>query len=181
MICYGHAVHDLAEELVDAYADVFSRPPWNEDEETIRRFAARLQGDIRRQGFRAAFAQSSVGVDGFATGWITRRPFASGRGRARVSAQLGKERVEQLLLGALEIDELAVRQYARRQGVGRMLLAEIVADAPDARAWLIMARKAGDAVATYRRLGWHEVSALPGASRDLIVFLSPDHPDASAA
>ncbi|MFE3608854.1 hypothetical protein ACFXPH_24295, partial [Streptomyces goshikiensis] len=71
MICYGQAVLDLADELVDAYAEVFSGPPWNEGEETIRQFATRLQADSRRAGFRTALAQSSAGIDGFATGWIT--------------------------------------------------------------------------------------------------------------
>ncbi|MFE2142143.1 GNAT family N-acetyltransferase [Streptomyces sp. NPDC059456] len=176
MICYGRAVLDLVDELVDAYADVFSAPPWNEGEETIRQFAVRLQADSRRRGFRTALAQSAAGIDGFATGWITPAAFPTGRGYAQVAAQLGPERVRELLTGALEIDELAVRPYARGHGTGRALLTEITADAPDRRAWLLTSRLATDTVATYRRLGWHEVTALPGTRTGVIVFLSPDHP-----
>ncbi|MEU3406783.1 N-acetyltransferase [Streptomyces sp. NPDC006670] len=176
MISYGRAVLDLADELLDAYADVFSAPPWNEGEETIRQFADRLQADVRRRGFRAAFAQSPAGVDGFATAWLTQAPFPDGRGYPQVAAQLGPKRVRELLVGALEIDELAVRAYARGTGTGRALLTEITADAPEHRAWLLTSRLAEDTVATYRRLGWHEVPALPGTETNVVVFLSPNHP-----
>ncbi|KIF02717.1 GCN5 family acetyltransferase [Streptomyces sp. RSD-27] len=176
MISYGRSVLDLADELVDAYADVFSAPPWNEDAETIRQFAARLQTDVRRPGFRTAFAQSPAGIDGFATAWLTPAPFPQGRGYPRVAAQLGPERVRELLVGALEIDELAVRAYARGTGTGRALLTEITADAPHHRAWLLTSRLAAETVATYHRLGWHEVPALPGTETNVVVFLAPDHP-----
>ncbi|NXY99404.1 GNAT family N-acetyltransferase [Streptomyces sp. BR123] len=176
-MCYGEAVLDLRDELVDAYAEVFSAPPWNESAETIRRFAARLHSDSRRPGFRTAIAQSAAGVDGFATAWLTPAAFPSDRGYAQVAAQLGPDRVRDLLGGALEIDELAVRAYARGRGTGRALLAEVIADAPDRRAWLLTSRLAADTVATYRRLGWHEVSALPDTrTTAVVVFLSPDHP-----
>ncbi|WP_328776463.1 GNAT family N-acetyltransferase [Streptomyces goshikiensis] len=176
MICYGQAVLDLADELVDAYAEVFSGPPWNEGEETIRQFATRLQADSRRAGFRTALAQSAVGIDGFATGWITPAAFPRNRAYAQVAAQLGAPRVRELLSGALEIDELAVRPYARGRGTGRALLTEITADAPDGRAWLLTSRLATDTVATYRRLGWHEVAARPGTETGVVVFLAPEHP-----
>ncbi|MFB0626441.1 GNAT family N-acetyltransferase [Streptomyces sp. AB3(2024)] len=176
MISYGRAVLDLADELVDAYADVFSAPPWNEGEETIRQFSTRLQADVRRPGFRTAFAQSATGIDGFATAWLTGVSFPRTRAYPQVAAQLGAERVRELLVGALEIDELAVRAYARGHGTGRALLTEITADAPQRRAWLLTSRLATDTVATYRRLGWHEVSALPGTESGVVVFLSPDHP-----
>ncbi|MEU6215149.1 GNAT family N-acetyltransferase [Streptomyces sp. JL4002] len=178
MICYGPAVLDLVDELADAYGEVFSAPPWNEDEETIRQFAPRLQADSRRPGFRTAFAQSPIGVDGFATAWLTPRAFPTDRGYGRVAAQLGARRVRELLVGALEIDELAVRAHARGHGTGRALLAEITADAPDDRAWLLTARAATDTVATYHRLGWHEVPPLPGTENGVVVFLAPNHPAA---
>ncbi|MFJ1568444.1 GNAT family N-acetyltransferase [Streptomyces erythrochromogenes] len=176
VICYGQAVLDLADELVDTYADVFSAPPWNEDEETIRQFGVRLRTDTRRAGFRTALAQSEAGIDGFATAWVTPPAFPANRAYGQVAAQLGRGGVKDLLTGALEIDELAVRPYARGRGTGRALLAEITADAPDQRAWLLTSRLATVTVATYRRLGWHEVAARPGTETGVIVFLSPEHP-----
>ncbi|WP_313896662.1 GNAT family N-acetyltransferase [Streptomyces sp. GC420] len=181
MICYGPAVLDLTDDLIEAYAEVFSGPPWNESEETIQQFRARLSADAARRGFRTALAQSTAGIDGFATAWITEAPLPDVRSYPRVTTQLGPERVEELLVGALEVDELAVRRHARGTGLGRTLLAELADDAPSARAWLITARRATDTMATYRRLGWHEVEPLPGTENGVAVFLSPSHPGAKAA
>ncbi|MHC0433938.1 GNAT family N-acetyltransferase [Streptomyces sp. O3] len=179
MICYGPSVLDLAEDLVDTYAEVFSAPPWNEGEESIQRFHYRLCSSARHPGFRAALAQSGSGIDGFATARLTPDPLPDTRNHAEVAAQLGPRRVAELLSGALELDELAVRRHARPQGVGRTLLTELAGDAPDGRAWVLMARRAEGAVASYRRLGWHEVKPLPDATSGAVVFLAPGHPAAA--
>ncbi|WP_327355794.1 N-acetyltransferase [Streptomyces sp. NBC_01304] len=176
MICYGPTVLDLVEDLVDAYAEVFSAPPWNENEESIQRFQYRLCNDTERPGFRAALVQSGQGVDGFATGWITPESLPDTPTYARIMEQLGPQRVAELLVGALELDELAVRRHARPQGVGRSLLSELTSDAPLGRAWVVLARRAAAAVASYRRLGWHEVPSLPSSGSELMVFLAPRHP-----
>ncbi|NBE56720.1 N-acetyltransferase, partial [Streptomyces sp. YC537] len=119
MICYGATVLDLAEDLVDAYAEVFSAPPWNEDEETIQRFHYRLRSAAGRPGFRAVLSQSRTGIDGFAIAWLTPKSLPDTPTYAKVAAQLGRDRVAELLVGALELDELAVRRHARPQGLGR--------------------------------------------------------------
>ncbi|MFC7305296.1 GNAT family N-acetyltransferase [Streptomyces monticola] len=179
MICYGATVLDLVEDLVDAYAEVFSEPPWNEDEETIQRFHYRLCNDAERPGFRTVLAQSRLGVDGFAIAWLTPKSLPDTRTYAKVASQLGPERVEELLAGALQLDELAVRRHARPQGLGRSLLSELADDAPSGRAWVAMSRRAKNAVASYRRLGWREVRPLPDAENEVLVFLSPGHPAAA--
>lgn len=176
MICYGATVLDLVEDLVDAYAEVFSAPPWNEDEETIQRFHYRLCNDTDRPGFRAVLAQSRTGIDGFAIAWLTPDRLPDTRTYAKVASQLGSDRVRGLLAGALQLDELAVRRHARPQGTGRTLLTELTEDAPDGRAWVAMSRRAEDAVASYRRLGWREVEPLPGEENGVLVFLAPGHP-----
>ncbi|NGO77255.1 N-acetyltransferase [Streptomyces sp. YC504] len=181
MICYGPTVLDLVEDLVDAYAEVFSAPPWNENEESIQRFHYRLCNEAERPGFRAVLAQSGQGIDGFAIAWLTPASLPDTRTYAKVVAQLGPDRVRSLLVGALELDELAVRQRARPAGVGRSLLSEFVKDAPSGRAWVPMSRRATSAVASYRRLGWHEVRPLPEADNDVVVFLAPGHPRAELA
>ena len=119
---------------------------------------------------------SPAGIDGFATGWITGQPFRSDRAYGMVATQLGPNRVERMLLGALEVDELAVCPRARRGGLGRQLLAELISDAPDRRAWLLTSQQITNTVAFYRRVGWYEVSPLPGHDNGIVVFLSPAHP-----
>ncbi|MGW0734123.1 GNAT family N-acetyltransferase [Streptomyces sp. NPDC002851] len=181
MICYGATVLDLVEDLVDAYAEVFSAPPWNEDEETIQRFHYRLCNDTDRPGFRAVLAQSRTGIDGFALAYLTPERLPDTRTHAKVASQLGPDRVTNLLTGALELDELAVRRHARPHGTGRHLLSELAGDAPEGRAWVAMSRRAEDAVASYRRLGWREVEPLPGEENEMLVFLSPGHPGVAGA
>ncbi|SPE54110.1 hypothetical protein SNS2_2536 [Streptomyces netropsis] len=180
MIWYGPNVLRLADALVEAYAEVFTAPPWNEDEESVRHFRTRLTTDAQRLGFRAAVSQSSEGIEGFATGWLTQPPFPTARAYGKVTAQLGPERVTDLLMGALEVDELAVRRRSRANGLGRRLLTELTTDAPAARSWLLTARKATATMATYHRLGWHELRPLPGKENDIAVFLAPTHPGATA-
>lgn len=182
MICYGATVLDLAEDLVDAYAEVFSAPPWNEDEETIQRFHYRLRSDAVRPGFRAVLSQSRTGIDGFAIAKLTPKSLPDTPTYAKIVSHLGEARVEELLLGALELDELAVRRHARPKGLGRTLLAELAADAPSGRAWVRLSPLARNAVASYRRLGWQEVPPLnpdaeggTGNGNGVLVFLSPGH------
>ncbi|GAA3486831.1 hypothetical protein GCM10018987_09100 [Streptomyces cremeus] len=108
-------------------------------------------------------------------------PFPADRSAGRVAAQLGP-RLRPLLVGAFQVDELAVRPCARGTGLGRRLLAAVCDGAArDGRVWLLTARSAPDAVAFYRRLGWHEVLPEPGADPgDVVVFLAPGHPGAAS-
>lgn len=172
----GPAVLPLADQLRDVYADAFSGPPWNKHQAAVDQFRHRLDTDADRAGFRAVVTTSPAGIDGFATGWVTGQPFRSDRAYGMVAEQLGPERVERMLVGALEVDELAVRPRARRGGLGRQLLGELTCDPPGGRAWLLTSQQITDTVAFYRRVGWYEVPPLPGRDNGIVVFLSPAHP-----
>jgi GNAT superfamily N-acetyltransferase len=168
----GVEVLTAADALADAVVEVFGAPPWGQRDRAA--FSERLERDARRPGFTAVLSFSAGGeVDGFATGWTTAAPFRTDRAYGRVSARLGPERVADLLVGAFEVDELGVRERVRGTGLGRRLLAELTACAPVDRAWLLTSRHSHDTVAFYRRVGWREPEALPGAETDITVFLSP--------
>jgi GNAT superfamily N-acetyltransferase len=172
---FGQDILTVTDQLSEAYAEVFGVPPWEnrEPEATRVEFRERLEKDALRPGFRAVLALSDTGeVDGFATGWITRAPFPTDRAYPKVTRRLGADRVNQLLVGALEIDELGVRARARGGGLGHRLLSALTATAPDGRAWLLTWNQAHDAVAFYRRIGWQELEPVPGDETDVVVFLS---------
>jgi ribosomal protein S18 acetylase RimI-like enzyme len=170
----GSAALPLADLLTQAYADAFGEPPWNENLTQAADFRGRLAADVRRTGFRCVVAPGQDGdIDGFASGWITEAPFRSDRAYGQVAEQLGPDGVRERLVGALEVDELAVRPRARRRGLGRQLLDALVTDAPDGRAWLLTRRDAANSVEFYRRAGWREVSPLPDTARSIVVFTSP--------
>lgn len=183
MDVYRADILDIADEITAAYVEVFAAPPFNRvPEETVGPFNRRLEGDAHREGFGAFVERDADGaIAGFAYGWITPAPFRTDRSYGSVAAMLGPERVEKLMIGAVEVDELAVRATARGTGLGRRLLAALTADAPEGRAWLLTWAAAHDTQDFYERVGWHRVRALPGVETDVVVYLSPDHPGADLA
>lgn len=164
------------------YADAFAGPPWREGPDQADGYVHRLAEDTARPGFRAALALSgapeepdAASVVGFATAWITGSPFPSTRAYAAVASVLGHERTTAWLVGALEVDELALSPHARGTGMGAALLKSVTASAPGGRSWLLTSADAGPAVRLYRRLGWRRVPCAPGGP-DIAVFLGPGHP-----
>ncbi|WP_405761293.1 GNAT family N-acetyltransferase [Streptomyces sp. NBC_01420] len=165
-----------------AYAEAFAGPPWHEDPALAAGYTERLREDARRPGFRAALALSgdadepgSGTVVGFATAWTTPAPFPAARAYAAVASLLGPERTDAWLVGALEVDELALSPHARGAGLAAALLESVTASAPGGRCWLLTSRDAEPAVRLYRRLGWHQAPAETAGS-NLVVFLGPGHP-----
>jgi GNAT superfamily N-acetyltransferase len=156
----GTEMPAIADELTDAYVEIFTAPPWEhrDPEETRVAFRNRLEGDAHRDGFRALVERSDDGqIAGFLTGWTTPAPFRTDRAYGKVLERLGQKQVDELLVGAFEIDELGVRHSARGTGLGRRLLAAAVEQHP--RAWLLTWDQAHDTIAFYRRAGWLEPAA----------------------
>jgi GNAT superfamily N-acetyltransferase len=176
---YGVDVLELADELTEAYVEVFTAPPWThrDPDETRAAFRKRLDGDALRDGFTAWIEHSpGGGIAGFLTGWTTPSPFRTDRAYGAVLDRLGLAQTEDLLVGAFEVDELAVTQSARGTGLGRRLLGLATEEHP--RTWLLTWSRARDTIAFYRHLGWKEPE-VHGQEHDIVVFLSPNHPDVS--
>ncbi|WP_055694165.1 GNAT family N-acetyltransferase [Streptomyces prasinopilosus] len=172
----GPEILGVLDALSDAYVEIFTAPPWAHRSPAATRhdFRERLKGDAHRPGFRAVVAVDEAGaVAGFATGWITQAPFPADRAYGKVLRRLGADRVDELLIGSLEIDELGVRSGARRSGLGGRLLSSITATAPGGRSWLLTWSQAHDALAFYRCQGWEEPEVVHSEETDIVVFLSP--------
>ncbi|MEV6282810.1 GNAT family N-acetyltransferase [Kribbella sp. NPDC051770] len=174
---YQDDILRIADELTDAYVEVFTAPPWThrDPDETRVAFRKRLDDDARRPGFAAWIERAGDGrIAGFVTGWTTPAPFRTDRAYGKVRERLGAEQTDDLLVGAFEIDELGVLGWARGTGLGRRLLASATEGQPNG-AWLLTWNEAHDTIAFYRRTGWHE-PPVAGPETDIVVFLSPDHP-----
>ncbi|GAA3091583.1 GNAT family N-acetyltransferase [Streptomyces rectiviolaceus] len=180
MQSFGSDILAIADRLTDAYVEVFTAPPWDHRDPAATRqaFRERLEADAHRPGFRAVLSLAADGeVDGFVTGWITQAPFRADRAYGKVTQRLGADRVDELLVGAFEIDELGVHARVRGTGLGRQLLSALTVTAPGGRAWLLTWDQAHETLAFYRRMGWHEPEPLPGCrATDIVVFLSPSTP-----
>jgi GNAT superfamily N-acetyltransferase len=166
-------------DIIDLYRAVFTAPPWNETDARIDEFSARLARDVQRPGFVAKVAHLDGHPAGFGTGWPTRSPFPSTRAYGRVVEQLGSESVAALLIGALEVDELAVAPAAQRHGVGGRILDALLKEAPDQRAWLLTWNSSPQATGFYRRRGWRQANEPTADERQVVVFLSPSQIEAS--
>ncbi|MEV0381143.1 GNAT family N-acetyltransferase [Nonomuraea sp. NPDC050643] len=151
-------------ELLEIYGVAFSGPPWYEDGHGVADFARRLKTDARRPGFAAVLALRDGVPAGFGTAWPTRSPFPTGRSYDRVRAELGGQ-AETRLVGALEVDELAVSPHARGHGLAGRILDLLCAGATGC--WLLTAPQAHDAIRLYERLGWQR---LTGPEAKVVVF-----------
>ncbi|MEV4569952.1 GNAT family N-acetyltransferase [Nonomuraea sp. NPDC049419] len=150
--------------LANIYRAAFGGPPWHEDERAAAAFAARLTADARRPGFAAVLACDDGEPVGLGTAWRTPRPFPTGRAYDLVRAELG-DAVETLLVGAVEVDELAVSPHARGQGLAGRIL-DLLCGRTDP-CWLLTAPHATDAIRLYERLGWRR---LTGPRATIAVF-----------
>ncbi|MFI5916546.1 GNAT family N-acetyltransferase [Dactylosporangium sp. NPDC051541] len=167
------ATRAAADRFAGLYRDVFTAPPWNEDEARVEEFRARLRQDAARPGFRAVVAEVDGRWAGFTTAWPTRRPFPAGRAYGAVRDRLGPGRTDELLVGALEIDEVAVSPAVQGRGVGGRLLEATLATVPDRRAWLLTWTTSAQAIGFYRRHGWQPAHPIPDTADEVVVFLSP--------
>jgi ribosomal protein S18 acetylase RimI-like enzyme len=165
-------VLEIADELTTAYVEVFTSPPFEhrDPEQTRIAFRKRLDGDAERDGFQAWIERTDDGrIAGFVTGWTTPAPFRTDRSYGSVLDRLGAEQVEELLIGAFEVDELGVLQHARGTGLARRLLE--AATRTHARAWLLAWNQNHRAIAFYRHLGWKEPETR-GPEHDILVFVN---------
>ncbi|MBB4919779.1 GNAT family N-acetyltransferase [Streptosporangium saharense] len=160
----GQEILARVPDLVKIYRAAFGGPPWHEDEHAADAFAERLTTDARRPGFTAVLADDNGDPVGFGTAWHTPSPFPTGRAYDLVRAELG-EAVETRLVGALEVDELAVSPHARGRGLGASVLDLLCGGADPC--WLLTSPQAADAIRFYERLGWQRLTG-PGA--DVVVF-----------
>ncbi|MFI6532609.1 GNAT family N-acetyltransferase [Nonomuraea sp. NPDC050547] len=156
----GESARARAEALVAVYREAFGPPPWNEGEDEVEAFRARLDEDSRRPGFTAVLATADGRPRGFGTAFPTPSPLPRRRSYGWAAEIAGAGR----LIGALEVTELAVSPQARGRGLAGRLLEELCAGAP--RRWLLTSTQAPDAVRLYERLGWRRLNDGPG----VIVF-----------
>lgn len=173
---YGPAASVVADDLIGLYRAAFFGPPWDEGEPDAAAFATRLAREMERPGFVVALARLDGRPVGFGMAWDTRPPFPEDRNYGRVAAMLGADRVASWLVGAQQIDELAVSPDARGYGVGGRLLSVLTGLDEGRGTWLLTSTRSPVAVPFYRKRDWRQITQPTGDGEELVVFLSPGHP-----
>ncbi|MEU4394676.1 GNAT family N-acetyltransferase [Kribbella sp. NPDC023855] len=158
----------VADEVEAVYREVFSAPPWNEKPAELDTFRPRFEENVSQTGFRLVAAVVDGEVRAFGAGWTTSPPFRRDRSYGVVFDEFGAVQVERELVGAFEVDELAVHPESQGLGLGRAVLNSLSAGEPS---WLLTAHRAVDTVAFYRRIGWRELRPQVAEPR-LAVFVS---------
>ena len=166
----------LLDALKTLYRDAFFAPPWHDTDDDLDSWCRRtLTTDAERPGAVLATAtkpRRPAKLVGFATAWQIGRTFPTGGpSYDAIAAALGEKLVASHLLDALEVDELAVLSSARGSGIGRALLATVVA--PGQRAWLVTGSGAEAALGLYRSLGWTELRGNAASGEPVVVFATP--------
>jgi len=138
------------------YTRCFSAPPWNEPVHSLADYQAKVGWHFQQPGFRALEVRTDGGsVIAVAYGWPSPETLPEYPYYQSLADCLGPDRMRQIWSARpFEVVELMVDPVARRQGLGRQLLAHLCPS--DGVSWLAT-RSDSPAAAVYRRLGWRHV------------------------
>jgi ribosomal protein S18 acetylase RimI-like enzyme len=147
----------LFEGAIAVYRDAFARAPYN-DRERAGEVRDRIVKDhAPREGFRAFAAFHRTGpVIGMIYG------YHGGPGQwwhDSVRANISPELAEDWLADSYELVEVAVAPAYQSLGIGRVLIAQLLEDRPEATC-LLSTRPDSDAHLLYRRLGFEVIKEM---------------------
>lgn len=134
------------DDLVGLYVEVFADEPYNEGPEQVDRFRGWLNKELAEPGFRLVRALHHDELIGMAYG------YTKGPGEWWHNATL-KPPAPILGSDKLAVMEWAVHRAHRRRGVGRQMMARLLADRPEPFATLKV-HPAAVAHDIYLRSGW---------------------------
>ncbi|GAA0546172.1 GNAT family N-acetyltransferase [Paractinoplanes ferrugineus] len=159
---------DLQDRLEPVYRQCFSAPPWNETDEEIADYPARLARHTGHPGSYGFVAEEGAELAGAIYGWPAPAclPEASAFDLA-VRDAVSPAVAALLVAPAVVVAELMVAPAFHRRGIGRTLLAEYVAGR--SRAWLATHPGAG-AVALYESEGWVRRAAYVASGTPLVLY-----------
>lgn len=161
----GDAASAMRDELVEVYRAAFTAPPYDEDPDTVDRFATEtLPAHAARDGFRCATLRLGPRLAGFAYAYTGRRgQWWSDQVAQRAPADV----VDEWLGGHLEVVELAVDPAVQGRGYATALHDLLLHGTPHERAMLSTWADDLPAPRLYRRLGWQVLHPEVFDDRDL--------------
>jgi ribosomal protein S18 acetylase RimI-like enzyme len=140
-------------QIVEVYRAALGQPPYEMNDEDVRRFSETVLRHASREGFRGYVARSKAHgrVIGFVYGYTSKSGLWW---REIVERALGAELTKQWLEGAFEVVELAVHPLEQGKGIGAHLHDTLLRDLPHRTAVLSTAQAETVALKMYQRRGW---------------------------
>ncbi|MDQ7910790.1 GNAT family N-acetyltransferase [Phytohabitans sp. ZYX-F-186] len=155
----------LVDQIVALYAVVYAEPPYEEGPEQVARFADTFPAELATESFATVAATVDEQLVGAAYGWT----MPAGRWWQNTDAAPAAEVRD---VPKFAVMEWMVRPSHRREGVGRTLMAMLLADRPERWATLASDPRAA-ARSIYARAGWQQVGRSKlswGPAMDLLVL-----------
>jgi GNAT superfamily N-acetyltransferase len=140
----------LFEDVYAVYRDVFTEPPHSQDEHQLRDFVTGYPSHTRAPGFKLETAHINNQLVGFGYGSAKPAGWWWGYGDTEPADEI-------LNVPKFAVFEWAVVRSQRGQGVGRQILARLLAERPEPWATL-WSHPASDAYRIYLRTGWTRVA-----------------------
>lgn len=140
-------------DILDVYRKAFSQPPYNEGEGGVLRFAASLDRQAGREGFKCVVARPGDGqpIVGFAFGFTA----TPGQWwRDTVAGALDSIQGSHWLMDCFELAELALTPAYQGKGIGGRLHDSLLAGLPHQTALLSTIAAETNALHLYRKRGW---------------------------
>jgi len=149
-------------ELVDLYGLSYREPPWDETDEDVAAYAARIREWAGYEGFTGLAVRDPVDgrLTGVVYGWF--HPAESG-GRPLPGVEAARP---------FHVGDLMVHPLARRQGLGRHLVDRLTADRRPA---VLLTHPDSAARRIYEAAGWRHTGELdqPDAPTRSVFVLDP--------
>lgn len=141
----------VVDSVVEIYRDVYSKPPYDEPESQVERFAASWSERVGKPGWMFVGAEDrDARLVGFAYGWKSVR---GDTWNSKLMAELGAAG-EEWLVDCFEFVDLAVSSALQGVGLGRRLTQELFARVDAATALLLTHQSTTKASQMYVRNGW---------------------------
>jgi ribosomal protein S18 acetylase RimI-like enzyme len=163
----GDTTEALLEPVCQLYASVFTGPPFNRSQEKIEAQRRTLASLMKEPAFGLATASEADSLVGFAYGYGLRGDTRWWDGfLTPVDEKITREWNGRTFV----IIDLAVASSHRFRGIGKMLLAALLASRDEERASLAVIPENDGAQSFYRRLGWQHVGRVKGAPHHVAPF-----------
>ena len=170
-----NTAQEVLADVAAVYGEVYREPPYCEGPEDVDAFVTGMPRRAEQPAFRMVTASVNGGLAGFAFG---HQLTADTKWWSGATTELASEVTQERPGRTFAVIELAVRAPYRRLGMARAMHEELLAEASEERATLLVRPEATPAKTAYQHWGYEKVGSLqpwPNAPLYDVMVLSLRH------